>query len=165
MEFGLLIAPSVQHQVFYRGEDRPGALHSAIRCSSASLSTGGARRRLVVGGSDFLFARSALFLVLLPLVAARSCHEAVTRTMGNFKISPDPNAAHLCLDMQRLFSFEGPWPTPWMERVLPKSSSSWSGHRAGRYSRAFSRRKRQWTCPANGGVLCEVVERNPRATG
>lgn len=26
---------------------------------------------------------------------------------------------HLCLDMQRLFSPEGPWPTPWMERVLP----------------------------------------------
>jgi len=26
---------------------------------------------------------------------------------------------HLCIDMQRLFSAEGPWPTPWMERVLP----------------------------------------------
>lgn len=26
---------------------------------------------------------------------------------------------HLCLDMQRLFTAEGPWPTPWMERVLP----------------------------------------------
>ncbi|MGE0752097.1 MAG: cysteine hydrolase family protein [Variibacter sp.] len=26
---------------------------------------------------------------------------------------------HLCLDMQRLFSPEGPWPTPWMKRVLP----------------------------------------------
>jgi nicotinamidase-related amidase len=26
---------------------------------------------------------------------------------------------HLCLDMQRLFSAEGPWPTPWMDRVLP----------------------------------------------
>jgi nicotinamidase-related amidase len=26
---------------------------------------------------------------------------------------------HLCVDMQRLFSAEGPWPTPWMERVLP----------------------------------------------
>jgi len=26
---------------------------------------------------------------------------------------------HLCIDMQRLFSTEGPWPTPWMERVLP----------------------------------------------
>jgi nicotinamidase-related amidase len=26
---------------------------------------------------------------------------------------------HLCIDMQRIFSNEGPWPTPWMERVLP----------------------------------------------
>jgi nicotinamidase-related amidase len=29
------------------------------------------------------------------------------------------NAAHLCVDMQRLFSVGGPWPMPWMERVLP----------------------------------------------
>jgi nicotinamidase-related amidase len=29
------------------------------------------------------------------------------------------NTVHLCLDMQRLFSSDGPWPTPWMERVLP----------------------------------------------
>jgi nicotinamidase-related amidase len=26
---------------------------------------------------------------------------------------------HLCVDMQRLFSADGPWPTPWMDRVLP----------------------------------------------
>ena len=26
---------------------------------------------------------------------------------------------HLCIDMQRVFSSEGPWATPWMERVLP----------------------------------------------
>ena len=30
-----------------------------------------------------------------------------------------PGTAHLCVDMQVLFSAEGPWPTPWMERVLP----------------------------------------------
>jgi nicotinamidase-related amidase len=28
-------------------------------------------------------------------------------------------AVHLCVDMQRIFSSEGPWATPWMERVLP----------------------------------------------
>jgi nicotinamidase-related amidase len=28
-------------------------------------------------------------------------------------------AVHLCVDMQRIFTPEGPWPTPWMERVLP----------------------------------------------
>ncbi len=27
--------------------------------------------------------------------------------------------AHLCLDMQKLFAPEGPWPTPWMEKALP----------------------------------------------
>jgi nicotinamidase-related amidase len=26
---------------------------------------------------------------------------------------------HLCVDMQRLFSNEGPWPTPWLGRVTP----------------------------------------------
>jgi hypothetical protein len=38
----------------------------------------------------------------------------------DLKIPPGANAAHLCVDMQRLFSSEGPWPTPWMDRVLPK---------------------------------------------
>jgi nicotinamidase-related amidase len=31
-----------------------------------------------------------------------------------------PRSVHLCVDLQRLFSADGPWPTPWMERVLPK---------------------------------------------
>jgi nicotinamidase-related amidase len=30
-----------------------------------------------------------------------------------------PKTLHLCVDMQRMFSAEGPWPTPWMARVLP----------------------------------------------
>lgn len=30
------------------------------------------------------------------------------------------SVAHLCVDMQRLFSAAGPWPTPWMQRVLPR---------------------------------------------
>jgi nicotinamidase-related amidase len=28
-------------------------------------------------------------------------------------------SVHLCIDMQRLFSAQGPWPTPWLDRVLP----------------------------------------------
>jgi nicotinamidase-related amidase len=28
-------------------------------------------------------------------------------------------SVHLCVDMRRIFSAEGPWPTPWMDRVLP----------------------------------------------
>lgn len=31
-----------------------------------------------------------------------------------------PRSVHLCIDMQRLFSADGPWPTPWMPRVLPR---------------------------------------------
>jgi nicotinamidase-related amidase len=30
-----------------------------------------------------------------------------------------PRTVHLCVDMQRIFTSEGPWATPWMERVLP----------------------------------------------
>jgi len=30
---------------------------------------------------------------------------------------------HLCVDMQRLFAPGGPWPTPWMPRVLPVIAS------------------------------------------
>jgi nicotinamidase-related amidase len=38
--------------------------------------------------------------------------------MGDLKEDPGRNAVHLCIDMQRLFSDEGVWPTPWMPRVL-----------------------------------------------
>jgi nicotinamidase-related amidase len=39
--------------------------------------------------------------------------------MGNLRASPDSACVHLCIDMQRLFGAEGPWPTPWLEKVLP----------------------------------------------
>ena len=32
-------------------------------------------------------------------------------------------SVHLCVDMQRIFSAEGPWPTPWMEKVLPVAAA------------------------------------------
>ena len=32
---------------------------------------------------------------------------------------PIDKAIHLCVDMQRIFSRDGLWETPWMERVLP----------------------------------------------
>ena len=37
-------------------------------------------------------------------------------------------SVHLCLDMQRIFSAEGPWPMVWMRRVLPVTAEL-----AGRY--------------------------------
>jgi nicotinamidase-related amidase len=39
--------------------------------------------------------------------------------MGELSQELPSNAVHLCIDMQRIFSSDGPWPTPWMERVLP----------------------------------------------
>ena len=39
--------------------------------------------------------------------------------MGELKNPIGESARHLCIDMQLLFSPEGPWPTPWMTRVLP----------------------------------------------
>jgi nicotinamidase-related amidase len=37
-------------------------------------------------------------------------------------------AAHICIDMQRLFSADGPWATPWLPRVLPQCVAL-AGHR------------------------------------
>lgn len=39
--------------------------------------------------------------------------------MGKLRRPITETARHLCIDMQRLFAAEGPWPTPWMTRVLP----------------------------------------------
>lgn len=40
--------------------------------------------------------------------------------MADFSRQPlTDKSVHLCVDMQRLFAPGGPWPTPWMERVLP----------------------------------------------
>jgi len=39
--------------------------------------------------------------------------------MGQLKRPIGRSARHLCIDMQRLFSADGPWPTPWMTKVLP----------------------------------------------
>jgi len=39
--------------------------------------------------------------------------------MGALKGDIGSSAVHLCIDMQRLFAVDGPWPTAWMSRVLP----------------------------------------------
>ena len=39
--------------------------------------------------------------------------------MGSSLSPPGPNAVHLCVDMQNLFTSRGPWPTPRMEKALP----------------------------------------------
>jgi nicotinamidase-related amidase len=37
-------------------------------------------------------------------------------------------SVHLCVDMQRIFSADGPWPTPWMDRVLPVAAALANRH-------------------------------------
>jgi nicotinamidase-related amidase len=37
-------------------------------------------------------------------------------------------SVHLCVDMQRIFSAEGPWPTPWMEKVVPVAAALANRH-------------------------------------
>ena len=39
-----------------------------------------------------------------------------------------PKTVHLCVDMQQLFSEDGPWPTPWMARVFPVIAQIVQGH-------------------------------------
>jgi nicotinamidase-related amidase len=39
--------------------------------------------------------------------------------MGQLTRPIGSTTRHLCIDMQRLFAAEGPWPTPWMTKVLP----------------------------------------------
>jgi nicotinamidase-related amidase len=38
------------------------------------------------------------------------------------------HTVHVCVDMQRIFSADGPWPTPWMERVLPVVTALVASH-------------------------------------
>jgi nicotinamidase-related amidase len=47
---------------------------------------------------------------------------------SQLKMPLTPTTIHLCIDMQRLFAPGGPWPTPWMQNVLPVVSEL-----AGRY--------------------------------
>ena len=37
-------------------------------------------------------------------------------------------SVHLCVDMQLIFSADGPWPTPWMDRVLPVATALANRH-------------------------------------
>lgn len=39
--------------------------------------------------------------------------------MGAMRGAIGVQSAHLCIDMQWLFASNGPWATPWLERVLP----------------------------------------------
>lgn len=43
--------------------------------------------------------------------------------MDKRELQLSPRSVHLCVDMQRMFSAEGIWPTPWLQRVLPQCAA------------------------------------------
>jgi nicotinamidase-related amidase len=45
-----------------------------------------------------------------------------------FPVPLTKRSVHLCVDMQRIFSNEGPWPTPRMEKVLPITATLAASH-------------------------------------
>jgi nicotinamidase-related amidase len=54
----------------------------------------------------------------------RRCEAHGSKRVGEIKSQsfpwyPTRRTVHLCIDMQGLFAPNGPWPTPWMETVLP----------------------------------------------
>ena len=150
----LLMTPAALHRIAYDGENSP----SFFRISSALVVaaafplavgiaadicvvgfniTGGARLASLSGCVSLLILETFWFFHPLWLRHARGA----LLTMGELKAPIGPNTAHLCIDMQRLFSDEGPWPMAWMPRVTPKSSSWSSVHRSGQFSRALTLRR------------------------
>jgi nicotinamidase-related amidase len=71
------------------------------------------------------------------------------------------NSVHLCLDMQRLFSREGPWPTPWMESVLPTVATL-----AERHSKQtiFTRFRTPWSAESASGQWQHLYAKWPQVT-
>jgi hypothetical protein len=49
-------------------------------------------------------------------------------------------SVHLCVDMQRIFSAESPWPTPWTDRVLRSRGGRHSSSRKKRLHPLYSAR-------------------------
>jgi isochorismatase family protein len=57
---------------------------------------------------------------MLPIPHVRQLQSESSRLDGlDHRRRLGAEAIHLCIDMQRLFSPDGIWPTPWMTRVLP----------------------------------------------
>ena len=71
------------------------------------------------------------------------------------------NSIHLCLDMQRLFSREGPWPTPWMERVLPVAAEIAAQHPR---QTVFTRFRSPWTAETATGQWQSLYRKWPQVT-
>ncbi len=63
-------------------------------------------------------------------------------------------SVHLCVDMQRIFSAEGPWPTPWRDKVSPVATTLAHRHpdRTG-FTRSIPLETPGMAAPTRAGVL------------
>jgi hypothetical protein len=85
-----------------------------VRMGEASSCTRGMFPRFGIEGT---WVRASLKRTRLDLVADDLYSYPLTR-----------RTIHLCVDMQRLFSTEGPWPALWMDRVIPVVTELASRH-------------------------------------
>lgn len=60
---------------------------------------------------------------------------------------------HLCVDMQRIFSGDGPWPTPWMPGVLPVIGEIVCCHPESTIFHGSYHRPRPVICPGCGNAI------------
>jgi nicotinamidase-related amidase len=72
-------------------------------------------------------------------------------------------SVHLCVDMQRLFTADGPWPTPWMDRVLPVVAALAHRHPERTVFTRFIPPERAELMPGNVATLLRALAgRDPR---
>jgi hypothetical protein len=123
----LALALEAGERVAIRGE--PGAGKSTLLNIIAGLDTADSGE-VIVAGTDLTrlseagrtaLRRDAIGFVFQAFHILPHLDLALSAGLGGgFLVDPvPPSAVHLCVDMQRIFSSDGPWPTPWMERVLP----------------------------------------------
>jgi hypothetical protein len=70
-------------------------------------------------------------------------------------------SVHLCVGMQRIFSAEGPWPTPWMDRVLPVVDALASRHPERTVFTLFVPSEVQTRCRACGSAITHAGALRP----
>jgi nicotinamidase-related amidase len=88
--------------------------------------------------------------------------------MGNrlLRLPLTERSVHLCVDMQRIFSAEGPWPTPWMDRVPPVVDALAGRHPERTVFTRFVPPERPDEMPGHVAALLHMLaRRDPRTPG
>jgi len=83
------------------------------------------------------------------------------------QLAPFPlteRSVHLCVDVQRIFSADGLWPSPWMERVLPVITALARLHPERSVFTRFIPPERPEQMPACGNAIIRAGELRPART-